>query len=42
MMPSTKVYLADADSTDGTPEIALGYSSWLDIEVVPGGLPAGP
>jgi glycosyltransferase involved in cell wall biosynthesis len=40
LMPSTKVYLADAASTDGTPEIALGYSTWLDIEVIPGGLPA--
>ena len=40
MMSSAKVYLADAGSTDGTPEIARGYAEWLDIEVVPGGLPA--
>jgi len=37
---STKIYLADANSTDGTPEIALGYRRWLDIEVIPGGLPS--
>jgi len=39
-MSSTKVYLADAGSTDGTPEIAHSYGEWLDIEVIPGGLPA--
>jgi glycosyltransferase involved in cell wall biosynthesis len=37
---STKVYLADANSSDGTPDIARSYSDWLDIEVIPGGLPA--
>ena len=40
LMPSTKVYLADANSTDGTPEIARSYGRWLDIEVIPGGLPS--
>ena len=39
-MSSTKVYLADANSTDGTPEIALSYCKWLDVEVISGGLPA--
>jgi glycosyltransferase involved in cell wall biosynthesis len=39
-MSSTKVYLADANSTDGTAEIALGFSKCLDVEVIPGGLPA--
>ena len=39
-MSSTKVYLADAGSTDGTLDIIRGYSEWLDIEVIPGGLPA--
>jgi len=39
-MSSTKVYLADARSTDGTPAIAQGFSQWLNIEVVPGGLPS--
>lgn len=40
LMPNTKVFLADANSTDGTPEIALGFSRWLDILVIAGGLPA--
>jgi glycosyltransferase involved in cell wall biosynthesis len=39
-MQSTKVYLADANSTDGTPEIALGFAKWLDVQVIAGGLPA--
>lgn len=39
-MSSTRVYLADANSTDGTPEIARSYGGRLDIEVIPGGLPA--
>ena len=37
---STKIYLADANSTDGTPEIAASYRRWLDIEVITGGLPS--
>src|SRR5437588_10379667 len=37
----TKVYLADAGSTDGTPEIARGYAEGLAMEVIPGGLPLG-
>src|SRR5215470_8030990 len=39
-MPNTKVYVADANSTDGTPDIVRGYAPSLDIEVIPGGLPA--
>lgn len=39
-MRSTKVFLADAGSTDGTPELALSFTGRLDIEVIPGGLPA--
>ena len=39
-MPNTTVYLADANSTDGTAEIALRFSRSLDIRVIPGGLPA--
>src|SRR5215813_6208841 len=39
-MPSTKVYLADAGSTDGTPELARSFTGRLDIEVIPGGLPS--
>ena len=37
---NTKIYLADANSTDATPEIAAGYRRWLDIGVIPGGLPS--
>lgn len=39
-MQNTKVYLADANSTDGTAEIALGFARWLDVQVIAGGLPA--
>jgi glycosyltransferase involved in cell wall biosynthesis len=34
------VYVADANSDDGTAQVALAYSEWLDIQVIPGGLPA--
>src|SRR5262245_32512945 len=40
LMRSTKVFLADAGSTDGTPEIAMTFAERLDIEVIPGGLPS--
>jgi glycosyltransferase involved in cell wall biosynthesis len=33
------VYVADAGSTDGTPQIALSFRGRLDVEVIPGGLP---
>ncbi len=39
-MPSTKVFLADAGSTDGTPDLALSFADRLNIEVIAGGLPA--
>jgi glycosyltransferase involved in cell wall biosynthesis len=39
-MPITKLYLADAGSADGTPDIARGFADRLDIEVISGGLPA--
>jgi glycosyltransferase involved in cell wall biosynthesis len=39
-MKSTKVFLADAGSTDGTPELAMSFTGRLDIEVIPGGLPS--
>jgi glycosyltransferase involved in cell wall biosynthesis len=39
-MRSTKVFLADAGSTDGTPELALSFSGRLNIEVIAGGLPS--
>lgn len=34
------MFVADANSTDGTPEIARSYAGKFDIEVIPGGLPA--
>lgn len=36
----TKVYVADAGSTDGTVAIAEGFRARLDVEVIAGGLPA--
>jgi glycosyltransferase involved in cell wall biosynthesis len=36
----TRVLVADAGSTDGTREIALGFCDRLKVEVVPGGLPS--
>ncbi len=36
----TKVFVADAHSTDGTPGIAMGFRERLDIEVIAGGLPS--
>jgi glycosyltransferase involved in cell wall biosynthesis len=39
-MRSTKVFLADAGSTDGTPDRALSFSGRLNIEVIAGGLPS--
>ena len=39
-MRSTKVFVADAGSTDGTQQIALSFADRLDIEVIPGGLPS--
>jgi glycosyltransferase involved in cell wall biosynthesis len=39
-MPTTKVFIADADSTDGTPQIARSYADRLNISVVPGGRPS--
>lgn len=40
LMRHTKVYVADAGSTDGTQEIANSYRDRLDIEVISGGLPS--
>ncbi len=39
-MSETRVIVADAESTDGTVEIALSYQGRLAIEVIPGGLPS--
>ena len=39
-MSSTRVLVADANSTDGTPEIVLGFRGRLNVSVIPGGMPA--
>jgi glycosyltransferase involved in cell wall biosynthesis len=39
-MSSTKVLVADANSTDGTPEIALAFGSRLNVRVIRGGTPS--
>ncbi|HEU4413347.1 MAG TPA: glycosyltransferase [Candidatus Angelobacter sp.] len=40
LMKSTRVYVADAGSTDGTQELAMSFAGRLDIEIIPGGLPS--
>jgi glycosyltransferase involved in cell wall biosynthesis len=40
LMRETRVLVADAGSTDGMVELALGFRDRLTIEVVPGGLPS--
>ena len=37
---NTKVYLADANSTDGTPDLARAFARGMDMEVIPGGVPS--
>ncbi len=39
-MPNTRVLVADANSTDGTPEIVLSFRDRLRVEVIPGGMPS--
>jgi len=39
-MKSTRVFVADAGSTDGTQALALSFADRLNIEVIPGGLPS--
>jgi glycosyltransferase involved in cell wall biosynthesis len=39
-MPSTRVLVADANSTDGTPEIVMSFRDRLNVAVIPGGMPA--
>jgi len=39
-MSSTKVLVADANSTDGTPEIVLGFRNRLNVSVIRGGMPS--
>jgi glycosyltransferase involved in cell wall biosynthesis len=40
LIRATKVYIADAGSTDGTPDLARSFADRLDVEVIPGGLPS--
>jgi glycosyltransferase involved in cell wall biosynthesis len=39
-MSSTRVLVADANSTDGTPEIVLGFRDRLNVSVIRGGMPS--
>jgi glycosyltransferase involved in cell wall biosynthesis len=39
-MTATKIYVADAGSTDGTADLACRFSDRLQVEVITGGLPA--
>jgi len=40
MMSSTRVLIADANSTDGTPEIVLSFRDRLNVGVIRGGMPS--
>lgn len=39
-MPSTRVLVADANSSDGTPDIVASFGDRLNVEVIAGGLPS--
>ena len=39
-MPSTRVLVADANSTDGTPELVMSFRDRLHVEVIRGGMPS--
>jgi glycosyltransferase involved in cell wall biosynthesis len=39
-MSSTRVLVADANSTDGTPEIVMGFRERLNVSVIRGGMPS--
>jgi glycosyltransferase involved in cell wall biosynthesis len=39
-MSGTKVLVADANSTDGTPEIVLSFRDRLNVSVIRGGMPS--
>ena len=39
-MPSTRVLVADAKSSDGTPEIVLSFRDRLNVSVISGGMPS--
>src|SRR5215469_4219883 len=39
-MSSTRVLVADANSTDGTPEIVMSFRDRLNVGVIHGGMPS--
>jgi glycosyltransferase involved in cell wall biosynthesis len=39
-MSSTRVLVADAKSTDGTPEVVQSFRDRLNVSVIPGGMPS--
>lgn len=39
-MSSTRVLVADANSTDGTPDSVLGFRKHLNVSIIPGGIPS--
>ena len=39
-LPSTRVLVADANSTDGTPDIVLSFRDRLNVCVIFGGMPS--
>lgn len=39
-MSSTRVLVADANSTDGTPEVVMSFSDRLNVGVIRGGMPS--
>src|ERR1700687_5546749 len=39
-MSSTRVLVADANSTDGTPDIVRSFSDRLNVSVIRGGMPS--
>jgi glycosyltransferase involved in cell wall biosynthesis len=39
-MSSTRVLVADANSTDGTPEVVMNFRGRLNVSVIHGGMPA--
>lgn len=39
-MPSTKILLADANSTDGTAEVVMSFGDRLNVSVIRGGMPS--
>src|SRR5215472_10032604 len=39
-MSSTRVLVADANSTDGTPEVVMGFRDRLNVSVIRGGMPS--